>query len=106
MEKTNGVTPFVKEERRLAEEFAAEISKFGLEVNMTNFGGCYANNGEDFRLFLQTKPHPLAGNSALVKALKEVGYSVSVFTPYGWNNRRGFTVGVCRLINLKNLKEG
>lgn len=98
------VTPFVKEEFRLAEEFAAEIGKFGLEFDNT-FCGCYINGGDGFRLRLQTKPYPLAGNSALVKALREAGYLVSVFAPYGWNKRRGFTVSVFRNINLKNLKE-
>lgn len=102
--KNNVVTPFVKEEWRLAEEFAAEISKFGLEVE-NSFYGCYVNGGDDFRLCLQTKPYPLAGNSALVKTLREAGYLVSVFAPYNWNKRRAFTVSVFRNINLKKLKE-
>lgn len=105
MKKSNVVTPFVQEEHRLAEEFAAEMSKFGLEI-CNGYEGFYSADGDRFHLCLCTKPYPLAGNSALVKSLRAAGYIVSVFAPYGWNKRRGFTVSVSRTIDLKKLKEG
>lgn len=97
-------TPFVLEEDRLAAVFAAEMERFGLEVDASVRGGHYIFDeklGDVFLLELHTEPSPVAGNSDLMCEVEAAGYQLDVYSPYGWNRRRAFRVTTHRPVIVK-----
>ena len=71
------MTEFIKREMAALDVFQEEVSKYGLEVDRTAFGGRYEGRGTDvFILWMHTKPQPVKGFKKLIEQLEQDGYHV------------------------------